>query len=97
MLTNYIVVEKLAGEYGRSGIRAVQGTSMTITKGHLQIWNSEREGALGLRPVLSVPVERIITFKEQDKKASGSVDAPLAESGSHLRLQPSPDGQSQVA
>ncbi|NNN00234.1 MAG: hypothetical protein HKL86_00200 [Acidimicrobiaceae bacterium] len=97
MLTNYIVVEKLAGEYGRTGIRAVQGTSMTIAKGQLQIWNAEREGSLGLRPVLSVPVERVITFKEQEKKASLDVDIALSEPGSHLRLQPPVDGETQVA
>jgi|GEM_PF-5663658 len=97
MLTNYIVVEKSALRYGSSSVRVVQGTNMSISKGQLQIWNSDREGVHGHRPVLSVPVERIISFKEQAKTVDGVVDTPLSQTAPHLRLQPPSDGQTQVA
>lgn len=96
MLTNYIIVEKLAGQYGRSEIRVVQGTEMMIVKGLLQIWNSEREGAVARRPVHSVPVERVISFKQQVNKVADDVGGTKFSATSPLRSMV-PGQQSQVA
>ena len=96
MLTNYIIVEKLTGQYGRSDIRVVQGTEMMIVKGLLQIWNSEREGALARRPVHSVPVERVVSFKQQVNKVADVVDNTGSSTTSRLRPLV-PGQQNQVA
>ena len=87
MLTNYIIVEKFTGHYGRSDIRVVQGTEMMIAKGQLQIWNSEREGALARRPVLSIPVERVVSFKPQVNKPADEGEDAASETPPQLNSQ----------
>jgi hypothetical protein len=65
MLTTYIIEEKRAGQYGHSDFHMVRGTHVTITRGLLQVWNSHHEGALASRPVTSVAIERVVSFKGQ--------------------------------
>lgn len=69
MLLNFIIVEKLAGSYGRSDARVVSGTEVTISDGRLQIWNSHRDGVLARRPVFTAPVERVMSLKQQAVKS----------------------------
>jgi len=63
MLNTYLIEEKRSGTFGATGVRVVQGTHVTIEKGHFHVWNAHHEAELGRRPVASVPIERLVTFK----------------------------------
>ncbi len=68
-MTRYLIEEKPIGPYSNSVLRVVEGSDVVVSKGMLQVWAASPSESGKQHLVISVALDRVLTFKSRSAAA----------------------------